>query len=198
MKCCSSCKVEKPLNQFGKSRNRPDGLNIYCRECANAKSRETKRRNVAKNTAYNREYRAANRESYREWERANYQKRKTERLASAKKWRYGNGIFTVLNVHAKSRAKRKGWIYELDADMLEAMCAIQGNCCALTGVKFEMDPTEFRYRALAPSIDRIDSSKHYTLDNIQLTTVIANKAKNEYTVEMFDAMCLARAKVLGK
>lgn len=40
MKKCSYCKKEKNFNEFGNSRNRPDGLNIYCKQCANRKCRE--------------------------------------------------------------------------------------------------------------------------------------------------------------
>lgn len=52
-------------------------------------------------------------------------------------------------------------------------------------------------RPFAPSIDRIESKKGYTSDNIQIVCQIVNRAKNEYSQEMFDAMCLARVRQLN-
>lgn len=37
---CSSCKEEKELDLFGKNKRCKDGLNVYCRECANYKCRQ--------------------------------------------------------------------------------------------------------------------------------------------------------------
>jgi hypothetical protein len=36
-KICSRCRKELPLDMFGKSKNRSDGLNIYCKECSRIK-----------------------------------------------------------------------------------------------------------------------------------------------------------------
>ena len=41
----------------------------------------------------------------------------------------------------------------------------------------------------SPSIDRIDNSRGYVLDNIQLVTVMANLAKAEFTIADFERMC---------
>jgi len=35
-KVCQRCKVEKPLEQFYKSKGRPDGLDFQCKECNRA------------------------------------------------------------------------------------------------------------------------------------------------------------------
>jgi len=40
-KCCGGCHVVKPLSAFGSNRNKPDGLNCYCRECARERGRLT-------------------------------------------------------------------------------------------------------------------------------------------------------------
>lgn len=38
-KTCISCQEDKPLGAFGKDASRKDGLNPYCRECRNVKTR---------------------------------------------------------------------------------------------------------------------------------------------------------------
>lgn len=34
MKRCGKCLVEKPLEEFGRNRPRPDGRSVYCKPCA--------------------------------------------------------------------------------------------------------------------------------------------------------------------
>jgi len=44
MKKCPHCKEWKPLIEYGKDKNRPDGLNGYCKICAAEKGREMDRK----------------------------------------------------------------------------------------------------------------------------------------------------------
>jgi len=48
MKKCSSCQQFKDPILFNKCRGRPDGLNVYCRECGNRKCREYRLNNPTK------------------------------------------------------------------------------------------------------------------------------------------------------
>jgi hypothetical protein len=199
VKYCSDCKQTKPIGEFGISRHRKDGRTLHCKDCTNRKSRENKKKHVEKNTDYNRKYRSENREAYREWERQNYQSRKEERLASAKKWRHTeSGSSRLLHLSAQRRAKKKGIPYELTPEIILNLMRLQEGKCALTGVQFEFGESSFYFRPLAPSIDKIDATKGYTIGNVQITTVVANKAKNEYPIEIFDQMCAGRLKVLGQ
>lgn len=43
-KKCSRCKRHLSLDNFGKNKSSSDGLNRYCRPCANERNRESKRR----------------------------------------------------------------------------------------------------------------------------------------------------------
>ncbi len=75
---------------------------------------------------------------------------------------------------------------------------MQNNKCRLTGIEFDMTRGgSFRANPYAPSIDRIDNSRGYTADNIQIICHIVNVAKNEYPTDVFDTICRARVAVLG-
>jgi hypothetical protein len=42
VKTCKTCKEEKSLFDFGKDKNERDGLNRYCKQCANKRVLETR------------------------------------------------------------------------------------------------------------------------------------------------------------
>src|SRR2546421_13078735 len=42
LKTCSKCKVSKPADQFGRDRNRSDGLTPWCKECQSRYRQEKK------------------------------------------------------------------------------------------------------------------------------------------------------------
>lgn len=48
------------------------------------------------------------------------------------------------------------------------------------------------------SIDRIDSSKGYTKDNVQLVTMAANQMKNDLTLDELIVMCSNIMKTVGE
>jgi hypothetical protein len=39
-KKCPDCKTVKPIKDFGRNRQSPDGLHYYCRECAAERQRQ--------------------------------------------------------------------------------------------------------------------------------------------------------------
>lgn len=51
MKYCKSCKKEKPLSEFGKHKNMPDGLRWMCKECTRRKNQELRKRGKAEENA---------------------------------------------------------------------------------------------------------------------------------------------------
>lgn len=48
------------------------------------------------------------------------------------------------------------------------------------------------------SIDRIDSAKGYTRDNVQLVTMAANQMKNDLTIDELVGMCKRIIEVAGE
>lgn len=198
MKRCSRCETIKPLDAFGKDRHRKDGLNCYCRECCAVAQKVVRKRCNAKRTAYNKSYRERNRDKYNAWERNYFQRNQDKLNAKGREWRrQTKGTFVIMHLSAKDRARRKGLDYVLTPAIIANLCATQDDKCALTGIAFDYSRTsEYSIRPFAPSIDRKDSTKGYTLDNVQMTCAMVNKAKNEFRQEVFDEMCLARVKQL--
>lgn len=102
--------------------------------------------------------------------------------------------------HLRLKAlRRKGSINVTTADLI-ALWNEQKGRCALTGWKMTMTRRVGIVRTNA-SIDRIDSSKGYTLDNVQLVCVAANKAKFDLSQKEFVKLCrsvLAKAAKRGR
>lgn len=93
-----------------------------------------------------------------------------------------NNWFRYLAQRANSRKKEKS--EKMTEALLVDLYNNQNKCCALSGVPFNMEKSLYR-----PSLDRIDSSKGYTSDNIQLVLYIVNKMKRELNEEEFLAVC---------
>ena len=94
---------------------------------------------------------------------------------------------------AKTNARKRNMVFEITYDFVDSKIIFQKEKCALTGIIFSYNPDESsRCRAHAPSIDRIDNKKGYTEENVQIVCCMVNRAKNEYSQQMFDHMCRAR------
>lgn len=64
---------------------------------------------------------------------------------------------------------------------------IRAGRCERTGIPFDLggnDGTQ-RVRPWFPSLDRIDSGKPYTPDNVEVVVAAFNLAKNEWPIEVF-------------
>lgn len=85
-----------------------------------------------------------------------------------------------------SRAREEGYNFDLDPDFLWELYKKQKEKCALTGWPIQFSNTNSENTC---SIDRIDSSKGYTKDNIQLTHKIVNRCKLNCPEEFFFAIC---------
>jgi hypothetical protein len=93
------------------------------------------------------------------------------------------------------RAKESTPDTDLDRDFLIAKIA--PGACELTGVAFSYDKnTNYYSNPKCPSIDRIDSSKGYYKDNVQIVLNWINRAKNEYSMQDFSEMLLEAANAL--
>lgn len=87
---------------------------------------------------------------------------------------------------AQYNAAQRGLPFDLS---MEEMMQVGENSrwrCALTKIAFSLDKKDgCKFRPFAPSLDRIDSSKGYSLDNCRLVCFAVNAAMNEWGEEVF-------------
>jgi hypothetical protein len=77
-------------------------------------------------------------------------------------------------------AKKRGLVFDITVKTIDNLLVRQNNKCALSGISFLKE----RF-----SVDRIDSSIGYTVDNVQLTTISVNLAKQQMSNDEFILLC---------
>lgn len=82
----------------------------------------------------------------------------------------------------RQRARKKGLDCNLTAHTIFVLIKLQSGCCAITKIPFSYNfSDQYTRNPYAPSIDRKDSKKGYTVDNIQIVTTWYNMMKNEWS-----------------
>lgn len=154
-KFCNMCKIEKFLPEFSKNASSSDGLQYRCRSCD--KDYQTKRRteNYEVSLDYGRKYQAKRRQDF---------EYRLKMLINA----------------SKQRAKTKNRKHEITVEDIKSIYPIDGKC-PIFGIELTFGDSGFRENS--PSIDRIDSTKGYTTDNVQIISWKANRIKSYATVE---------------
>ena len=95
------------------------------------------------------------------------------------------------------RSKRRGWECELSEGDLQVLIARSGGRCEVTGVRFsDYCLPGWTRGPFAPTVDRIDGAKPYSLNNCRLVCMAVNVSLNEWGEAIFAE--LARAYVLKK
>lgn len=155
LKKCRTCEVLLPLDKFCKSSATPSGKQGECKTC---------------NTITRRKYREADEEHAKEY-------RKSYRNLNKENLRYR--LQALLNT-SKARAKEKQREHTIKLQDLLDVFPLDGKC-PIFG--FDLCWNSKGFRETSPSIDRIDSDKGYTPDNIQIISWKANRIKGYATVE---------------
>lgn len=89
--------------------------------------------------------------------------------------------YSGLLTSARKRAKAKGIDCTITLDHILEMARSNGERCAVTGIPFSATKSKGQHKApFAPSLDRIDSAKGYTLANTRLVCVCVNMAMNQW------------------
>jgi len=106
MKRCTSCKQEKPTTDFGKCSKLPDGLNIYCLECARERSRAWRAANRERYLEQSRKLYHQDIESNRAYKREEARRNREQRKQYANKRRAEN-YEKVISIERASRERNK-------------------------------------------------------------------------------------------
>jgi hypothetical protein len=161
-KKCPKCRVEKNIEEFSKAKNRKDGLQTSCKRCHNKYTQENKE--SIKQLGI--KYRQKNKKLIKE----NHQK---------------NIIRTLFN-KAKYRTKNKNLEFDIT---LEWLLERYSGRCELTKIEFQF--AEEGRGPISPSLDRIDSSKGYTKDNVRIIIWSLNRALGEDGTEVYERIAKA-------
>ena len=158
MKICSHCKKEKSLSEFYKTKTNRDGLSYLCKPCSREQTEK---------------YRTKNRDTYYQNQKA---RRETEDV-----------FISNLLYNARTRAEKKGREFTLTPDDIKNRLHEIEYHCEITGQKMTLEhgsrESKNQYKV---SLDRIDSSKGYTPDNIQLICNAVNIMKSNFSVDDFE------------
>ena len=87
-----------------------------------------------------------------------------------------------------ANAKRRKKDFNLTIEFLQELWDRQGGRCAISGLPIEHINKKV-YQGQTASLDRIDSSKGYTEDNVQWVHKTINFMKLEMTTKEFVSMC---------
>lgn len=165
MKQCFKCKEVKEESEFTRDKRAKDGLFSYCKACNSARASLAYYSNLAASRKRNRDRDAENRDKARNKCKSWWKEKRMTDPAYC------------LWAGAKARAPRKG----LEFSIIREDITIPEYCPVL-GIKLVFDNTG-GFQDSSPSIDRIDSAKGYTPDNIIITSWRANRIKTDATIE---------------
>ena len=165
LKFCPTCKTEKEFSEFSPCKKGKYKLFTYCKPCASKKTSDRYHKNIVASRERNRLRDQLNPEAAREKCRSFYREKKESDHAY------------LLWAAARNRAKKKGIEFSLDrADV------VIPKICPVLGIELSKD-TYRGFTDNSPSIDRIDSSKGYTKDNIIVISWRANSLKSNATLD---------------
>lgn len=154
-KFCYTCNKDKRLFDFSINKASKDGLQSKCKQCDSNYQRQRRESNKEASLTYGRKYQAKRRESF--------------------EYR----LQMLLNA-SKQRAKTKNREHSLTLQDIKELYPLDGKCPVFG---FDLEFNSAGFRETSPSIDRIDSSKGYTRDNVQIISWKANHLKSYATVE---------------
>lgn len=149
---CRTCAATKPISEFWLQRGRRRGLQSECKNCM-------RRRN-------------------NNWQRKHLEHRTKAKMAGIVKKRKSDPQYAIWKA-AKDRARKS----EIEFDLHASDVSIPIHCPIL-GVRLESGMGKGRGHAIslkdtAPSIDRVDNSRGYTIDNIIVVSFRANRIKSD-------------------
>jgi hypothetical protein len=159
-KVCGWCKIDKPLTDYTKNNAASDGLQYKCRTCDLAYQAKRRAENYEEDLEYSRTYQRNRRKNF------DYR------------------LQMLINA-SKQRAKNKDREHAITVEDVKAIYPKDG-CCPIFGMKLEFNTAGFR--ETSPSIDRIDSTKGYTPDNIQIISWKANRVKGYATLQELEML----------
>lgn len=170
MKTCSCCKIEKSVSDFAKDNSKTSGVKSICKECNRTSVKNWRVQNKEYRLSYDKQYYANNK----------------EKISVKNQKRYTNlTLDDKFDQLVKTAGKRKNKKCFITVEHLHDVWQRQEGLCVYT----KLPLTSEGHQLNTVSLDRVDSSKDYTVDNIQLVCVPINRMKLDYTEDQFIELC---------
>lgn len=84
----------------------------------------------------------------------------------------------------KANSRKREGSEKLTGQDIQKLFEDQNGICKLSGIEFDIE-----HKWNRPGLDRIDNTKGYTKDNIQLVTWIVNHTRGELSVVDYKNLC---------
>lgn len=148
-------------------------------------------KNMEEQKKYLKEYRKKQRQEYlKEYNKKYYliNKEKIIRQTTENKKRIAkeDPVYSLF-VRAKERAKKRNILFDIDKEYLKSIYP-KNNRCPILDIDFQLGFLNEikKNRDYAPSLDRIIPSKGYVKGNLVIVSFIANRVKNNVSVETLE------------
>jgi hypothetical protein len=200
-KVCNECEIDKGFQNYNVSKSGRFGYCNICKECRSKNRKKlaykrpttgTKTCNDCKKTLdvscfYSDKSASSGLQTYCKECGINHTKKWASTLDG-----YCKRIFKDTQINCKRR--KKDLELTITLNDIKELYTKQNGLCALTGVKMTFDTYQTRgnkqiINVYNMSIDRINSDKGYTKDNIQLVCAMINRMKSDLTDEKFIELC---------
>lgn len=189
-KRCSHCKRIRPASDFAICRTTSTGLQSWCNPCLRRRERAVLIEYECEDCHQicKRRDNAPGREKKARRTCARCTRRRTFRAKGGHSHNYtGTENFAGRTICSwKLSARRRGHEWNLSNEQLDHLYEQQGGICALSGLKMGGESKH----AHRPSIDRIDSTKGYSGDNVQFVCSVVNMMKNKLPECQFIQLCV--------
>ena len=148
-------------------------------------------KNMEEQKKYLKEYRKKRRQEYsKEYNKKYYliNKEKIIRQTTENKKRIAkeDPVYSLF-VRAKERAKKRNILFDIDKEYLKSIYP-KNNRCPILNIDFQLGFLNEikKNKDYAPSLDRIIPSKGYVKGNLVIVSFIANRVKNNVSVETLE------------
>ena len=148
-------------------------------------------KNMEEQKKYLKEYRKKQRQEYlKEYNKKYYliNKEKIIKQTTENKKRIAkeDPVYSLF-VRAKERAKKRNILFDIDKEYLKSIYP-KNNRCPILNIDFQLGFLNEikKNKDYAPSLDRIIPSKGYVKGNLVIVSFIANRVKNNVSVETLE------------
>lgn len=173
-KQCSACNEAKPPSSFGRDKSRRDGLNVYCRLCANSKSVAYSKANPERIRAIKAKSQAANIDRYVEWRVQNGAKLREYWVKYGKRYRTERRAETCAKARRQQAARRNAVPLWFDKELEQAVYR-EAERRRLAGEDVEVDH-------IVPIISPFVCGLHWH-GNLRIVSTAINRAKSNRLIE---------------